>query len=80
MDAHPVSFTSAAERSNSRIWKDLSAYRHFAIVQKLLQGLQEDISGTVDMAAKIGKVHSTDRKLEKASTCGSVVGALVCGC
>ncbi|KAI1360702.1 flavin-containing amine oxidoreductase [Xylaria arbuscula] len=52
MDAHPVSFTSAAERINSRIWKDLSAFRHFAIVQKLLQ---EDISGTVAMAAKIGK-------------------------
>ncbi|KAI0506302.1 flavin-containing amine oxidoreductase [Xylaria bambusicola] len=52
MDAHPVSFTSAAERRHSRIWKDLSAYRHFAIVQKLLQ---EDMSGTVDMAAKIGK-------------------------
>ncbi|KAF2965690.1 hypothetical protein GQX73_g7886 [Xylaria multiplex] len=61
MDAHPVSFTSVAERSTSRIWKDLSAYRHFAIVQKLLQ---EDISGTVDMTAKIGKVHLTDRKLE----------------
>ncbi|RWA04320.1 hypothetical protein EKO27_g10781 [Xylaria grammica] len=52
MDAHPVSFTSAAERSTSRIWKDLSAYRHFAIVRKLLQ---EDISGTVDMTAIVGK-------------------------
>ncbi|GAW21524.1 hypothetical protein ANO14919_110470 [Xylariales sp. No.14919] len=46
------SLLCAAERSTSRIWKDLSAYRHFAIVRKLLQ---EDISGTVDMTAIVGK-------------------------
>ncbi|KAI1348938.1 flavin-containing amine oxidoreductase [Xylaria sp. FL0043] len=47
------SLLCVAERSTSRIWKDLSAYRHFAIVQKLLL---QDISGlTVDMTAKIGK-------------------------
>ncbi|KAI0972355.1 flavin-containing amine oxidoreductase [Xylaria arbuscula] len=46
------SLLCVAERSTSRIWKDLSAYRHFAIVQKLLL---QDISGTVDMTAMIGK-------------------------
>ncbi|TRX97256.1 hypothetical protein FHL15_002050 [Xylaria flabelliformis] len=60
MDAHSVSFTSLAERRTSRVWKDLSLYHHFVIAQLL----GEDMSKTVEMAANIGKVFLTDRKLE----------------
>ncbi|KAJ2986747.1 hypothetical protein NUW58_g4880 [Xylaria curta] len=60
MDAHSVSFTSVAERSNSRVWKDWSAYHRFVVAQLL----GEDMSTTVRMTANIGKVHLTDRKLE----------------
>ncbi|KAI1125151.1 FAD/NAD(P)-binding domain-containing protein [Nemania abortiva] len=51
MDAHSVSFTSAAERSTSRIWKDLNAYHHVSVVQLL----EDDMSASVDATAKIGK-------------------------
>lgn len=60
MDAHSVSFTSVADRSTSRIWKDLSAYQHLVAVQLL----EEDMSAAVDMMGIIGKVHLTDCKLE----------------
>ncbi|TGJ80965.1 hypothetical protein E0Z10_g7798 [Xylaria hypoxylon] len=76
MDAHPVSFTSVADRSTSRIWKDLSAYRHFAIVKKLLQ---EDISGTVDMTAKIGKRRAqTLGRLPRVGIVGAGLSGLRC--
>ncbi|KAI8625692.1 FAD/NAD(P)-binding domain-containing protein [Xylariaceae sp. FL1651] len=60
MDAHSVSFTSASERGTSRIWKDLKAYHHSAIVE--LDG--EDMSETVRMATRIGKrrAHIQGRK------------------
>ncbi|KAI1196914.1 FAD/NAD(P)-binding domain-containing protein [Nemania serpens] len=51
MDAHSVSFTSIADRSTSRIWKDLSAYHHLVAVQLL----EEDMSAAVDMMGVIGK-------------------------
>ncbi|KAI1159247.1 FAD/NAD(P)-binding domain-containing protein [Nemania serpens] len=51
MDAHSVSFTSVADRSTSRIWKDLSAYQHLVAVQLL----EEDMSAAVDMMGIIGK-------------------------
>ncbi|KAI0152888.1 FAD/NAD(P)-binding domain-containing protein [Xylariaceae sp. FL1272] len=43
MDAHAVSFTSAAERETSRIWKDLKAYHHMTATQLGV----EDMSDTI---------------------------------
>ncbi|KAI1826525.1 FAD/NAD(P)-binding domain-containing protein [Xylaria intraflava] len=51
MDAHSVSFTSVAERSASRIWRDLKSY-HCPAVAELRE---DDLSDTVDMAARMGK-------------------------
>ncbi|KAI1147132.1 FAD/NAD(P)-binding domain-containing protein [Nemania diffusa] len=52
MDAHSVSFTSAAERSTSRIWKDLNAYHQVEIVDPLED---DEMSASADTTAKIGK-------------------------
>ncbi|KAI1179277.1 FAD/NAD(P)-binding domain-containing protein [Nemania sp. FL0916] len=50
MDAHTVSFTSAAERSTSRIWKDLSAYHHVVAIDLLEK---EDMSATLSVTANV---------------------------
>ncbi|GAP83094.1 putative flavin containing amine oxidoreductase [Rosellinia necatrix] len=51
MDAHSVSFTSDAERSTSRIWKDLTTY-HRVVVSQVFE---EEMSATVNMMTNIGK-------------------------
>lgn len=71
MDAHSVSFTSAAERSTSRIWKDLNAYHQVEIVDPLED---DEMSASADTTAKIGKVHLTDCKLEGFNLWGRVGG------
>ena len=53
MDAHSVSFTSDAERSTSRIWRDLSSYHRITVAQLI----EEDMSAAASMMAGIGKVY-----------------------
>ncbi|KAI0096070.1 FAD/NAD(P)-binding domain-containing protein [Nemania sp. FL0031] len=75
MDAHSVSFTSAAERSTSRIWKDLNAYHHVSVVRLL----EDDMSATVDMAAKIGKRRAqTLGRVPRVGIVGAGLAGLRC--
>ncbi|KAJ8119484.1 hypothetical protein ONZ43_g3570 [Nemania bipapillata] len=75
MDAHSVSFTSAAERSTSRIWKDLNAYHQVEIVDSP----EDDMSASIETTAKIGKrrAHVLGR-LPRVGIVGAGLAGLRC--
>ncbi|OTA70390.1 FAD/NAD(P)-binding domain-containing protein [Hypoxylon sp. EC38] len=60
MDAYSISFTSASQRSFSRIWKDLKSCRQYSIVEMTVQ----DVSENPSLGQRIGerRARSSGRK------------------